>query len=399
MRRSMHLILLILLTLPLLVACQAGSSGRATSTAGLGSPATATPSAARTPTSSASGTGSTSSKSVPEVVRSVQGAVVQIIAQGQGRSESGTGSGFIIDDQGHIITNNHVVEGASKLTVVLSDNRTAVAKVVGADPESDIAVLQISESNLSKVRLGDSYELQVGEQVVAIGSALGLPGGPTVTTGVVSAVNRAETEPNSNNGGGGTRLYGLIQTDAAVNPGNSGGPLLNMRGEVIGINTLGQRQTESGEPVQGINYAISINTAREVADEIIRTGSVTYPYIGIESQYLYPQTAVTQNLPDIPGQYVSEVLPDTPAAAAGLRRNDIITAINGRKITDESTFVRLLRRHEPGETITLTIRRDGKDLEVRVTLGKRPEDGNRGRDPGGPDEPGRPCPPGSPCEP
>ncbi|MDQ3928952.1 MAG: trypsin-like peptidase domain-containing protein [Chloroflexota bacterium] len=309
---------------------------------------------------------------VPQVVKSVRPAVVQVITQTA--AGGGTGSGFIIDKQSHIITNNHVVEGAQRVTVVLDNNRVARARVIGTDPLTDIAVVQIPERNLPTVPLGDATKLQVGETVVAIGSALGLPGGPTVTTGVVSALNRSETEPGEDpNGRDAVTLYDLIQTDTAINPGNSGGPLLNLRGEVIGINTLGQRATASGVPVQGINYAVSVNTAKAVSAEIIRSGQVVYPYMGVNATFLYPQRAIAQGLPDIPGQFVVDVLPGAPADDAGLRRGDVITAINGQRITDESTFIRVLRGYKPGDRIRLTVVRNGKSRQFELRLARREE--------------------------
>ncbi len=307
---------------------------------------------------------------VPKVVDSVSDAVVEIIAESQ--QGGGTGSGFIIDKNANIITNNHVIEGARRITVILPGNKVARAQLVGRDPLTDIAVLRLQEKNLPTVPLGDAEKLEVGETVVAIGSALGLAGGPTVTTGVVSALNRAEDEPGSAPNVRGPRLYDLIQTDTAINPGNSGGPLLNLRGEVVGVNTLGQRATGAGVPVQGINFAVSINTARSVAQEIIEKGEVVYPYIGISGEFLYPQVAVTRGLPNIRGQLVVEVQPGTPAAEANLRQGDIITEINGKRIEDESTFNRLLRANDPGDTIRLGINRNGQEREVEITLAERP---------------------------
>ncbi len=308
--------------------------------------------------------------SVPEVVRSVRRSVVQIIAQSP--NATSTGTGFIIDGSSHIVTNNHVVDGASRLTVVLWDNRIETAKLVGADPETDLAVLQISPRNLPTVPLGDSDRLVVGQQVVAIGNALGLPGGPTVTTGVVSAVGRALNEPGQGQQSGPT-LYDLIQTDAAINPGNSGGPLLNTQGQVVGINTMAERRSASGVPVQGINFAISINIAKNVVRQLIEHGHITYPFIGVWTEFLYPQTAVTDDLPYHPGQLVVAVIPRTPAERAGLRRGDIITEIDGRKIANESKFAEMLRSHSPGDTITLTVLRDGRTIQRKVALTARPK--------------------------
>lgn len=308
---------------------------------------------------------------VPEVVESVSGAVVEIIAESQ--QGGGTGSGFIIDKNSNIITNNHVIAGARRITVILPGNKVARARLVGGDPLTDVAVLRLEQKNLPTVPLGNAENLQVGETVVAIGSALGLAGGPTVTTGVVSALNRAEDEPGTSPNAPGPRLYDLIQTDTAINPGNSGGPLLNLRGEVVGVNTLGQRATRAGVPVQGINFAVSINTARDVAQEIIEEGEVVYPYMGISGQFLYPQIAVTRDLPNIRGQLVVEVQPGTPAAEANLRPGDIITAIDGEPIEDESKFNRLLRANDPGDTITLTVNRRGQELQTEITLAERPE--------------------------
>ncbi|ACZ41452.1 2-alkenal reductase [Thermobaculum terrenum ATCC BAA-798] len=390
MKGSIRRLLLVLVMLPLLAACQFAPATTGSTTV------TPTATSVASTNTSSSSNGSTGNQlysltsatlNVPQLVQEVKDGVVEIIAQQtsdgsyiRGISQGyATGSGFIIDTQGHILTNNHVIEGADKITVVLPDNRILSARLVGADPTTDLAVLKVEASNLKPLRLGDSSKLQVGEPVVAIGNALGLPGGPTVTTGVVSALNRSEEEPISEQPGyypgitqTGNSLFGLIQTDAAVNPGNSGGPLLNMQGEVVGINTLGQRSTESGVTVEGINFAIPINTAKRVADEIIRTGKVVYPYIGIRTQFLYPEVSVIENLPHVLGQYVASVEPGTPAEKAGLRRGDIIIAIDGQRITNESMFVELLREHKPGDKITLTIRRDGRTITKEVTLTERP---------------------------
>lgn len=313
--------------------------------------------------------------SVPSVVKQVSPSIVQIISQGvREGNQRGTaaGSGFAFDNQGHILTNNHVVEGASKITVVTSGNDILPAKLVGRDPTSDVAVLQVNKK-LPPLRLGSTDDVSVGQTVIAIGNALALPEGPTVTTGVISALNRSQAEPGTSPSNPGTTLYSLIQTDTAINPGNSGGPLLTLDGKVIGINTLGQRQTASGEPVQGINFAVSIDTAKSVADEIIRTGKVVYPFIGIVNpQFLYPEIAVRHNIPYVPGIYIGGIVRNSPADEAHLTCSDVITALNGQKIRNESTFTELLRQHEPGETITLTVLRGKQQKQIQVQLARRP---------------------------
>ena len=316
------------------------------------------------------------SESLPDLVATVQPAIVQVLVQ-SGRN-SGAGSGFIIDGDGTIITNNHVIAGASRITVVLADNRTAQATVVGVAPQNDLAVLDIDLPNLTSVKLGDSSALRLGESVVAIGSALGLPGDPTVTTGIVSGLHRVEDE------GSETRttadditLYDLIQTDAAINPGNSGGPLLNMAGEVIGVNTLGERMTDSGEPVQGINYAIPSATVAQVVLKIQANGTMSYPYLGINGMFLSPQTALSENVEYVVGQYVSSVMNNSPASQAGIRSGDVITAINNVSIDNESAFMSMLWTYNSGDTVTLTVQRGDQSLSFDVQLATRPSSFNQ----------------------
>jgi S1-C subfamily serine protease len=229
------------------------------------------------------------SSAVRQVVQQVRPAVVQITNEQTQVDQfnqpytipAGVGSGVIYDNQGHILTNNHVVEGAQKLTVSLTDGRSFQAKVTGTDPQTDLAVIQISGDNLPTARIGDSGKLQVGDWVVAIGNALGLPGGPTVTVGVVSALGRSVQEPGDNARTPGPFLFDVIQTDAAINPGNSGGPLLNLNGEVIGINTLVAGGTGNGVQAQGIGFALATATARPIADKLVQNGRVVHPYVGV----------------------------------------------------------------------------------------------------------------------
>jgi S1-C subfamily serine protease len=285
---------------------------------------------------------------------------------------SGVGSGVIIDKAGHILTNNHVVAGAQSILVSLTDGRSLSAKIVGADPRSDLAVVQVQGSNLPVIPLGDSSRLVVGEWVVAIGNALALPGGPTVTAGVVSALGRTVQEPADSNGNAGPFLFDVIQTDAPINPGNSGGPLVNLQGEVIGINTLAVVQAEPGVPASAVGFAIAINTAKPIADTLISTGHVTYAYLGIATFANSPSVAARFGLPDKPGMIVTQLDPNGPAAKAGVKVGDVITAANNQPLTDESELYRVLQGHKPGDTITLSISRGTQELQIPVVLGTAP---------------------------
>ena len=318
---------------------------------------------------------------VENVVRETRPSVVQITNQqalsqpGLGGSSgdlvpAGVGSGVIIDDQGHILTNNHVIEGAAGVVVRLTDGREFDAQVVGTDPRTDLAGVQIQGDNLPVAKLGASGDLQVGEWVVAIGNALGLVGGPTVTVGVVSAVGRTVQEPPSGNRQG-TFLFDVIQTDAAINPGNSGGPLINLDGEVVGINTLGAGS--AGQvPVQGISFAIAIDTALPLAQEMIQTGTVTHPYVGISYVPLNPAVASQLGAPVSKGVAIGQVEPGSPAEAAGMQAGDIITAIDGSAIEGESDLPAALDAHNVGDEVAFTVLRDGSEIAITVVLGEAP---------------------------
>lgn len=284
----------------------------------------------------------------------------------------GVGSGFIFDQSGHILTNNHVVAGAQKLEVSLPDGRSFPATLVGRDPRTDLAVIQIHGTNLPVIPLGDSSKLVVGQWVVAIGNALALPGGPTVTAGVVSALGRTVQEPNLPDGSPGPYLFDVIQTDAPINPGNSGGPLVDLQGQVIGINTLAAVQAEPGVQAENIGFAIASNTAKAIAEEIIKTGHVTYAYLGVGLYPNSPALAERFNLPDKPGEIVVSLDPNGPAAQAGIRRGDVIVAADGHPLTDESELARILESHRPGDKLSLTIARGHRELTVTVTLGTAP---------------------------
>ena len=329
--------------------------------------------------------------SVVQINQKVRPAVVQITnnqkVQGRfGQSNgiavpAGVGTGFIFDKRGYILTNDHVVEGASTLTVATTDNKTFDGKIVGTYPQGDLAVIQINgNGDLPTVALGDSSKLQVGDPLIAIGNALALQGGPTVTTGVVSALGRVAQEPasgssgngSSSSGAGGPFLVDLIQTDAAINPGNSGGPLLNAAGEVVGINTLGAGQAEPGVQAEGIGFAISINSAKPVADALIAGQPVPRPFVGITTGSLNPQQDAQLKLPANTGVGIASVQPGSPAEKAGLKANDIIIKFDGKTVQGEEGFVGFLLAHKPGDTVTFTVLRNGQQQDLKVTLAQYP---------------------------
>ena len=307
--------------------------------------------------------------SIAEVVEAVKPAVVSIIVGTvnydiflQPVPEEKAGSGFIIDDRGYIVTNNHVVEGAERITVTLADGRTFDAALVGRDPLTDLAVLKIEGDNLPTVAFGDSSMLRVGDWVVAIGNALALPGGPTVTVGVVSALGRTIQEES------GVTLYDVIQTDAAINPGNSGGPLVNLQGEVVGINTAKVAAVE----VSGVGFAVSADTARPVVDELIEKGYVSLPYLGISLVTVTPAIAHSYNLATEEGAMVYRVVPGTPADKAGLRPEDVIIIVDGESVTTADDVVLAIRAHEIGDRMEITYLRGSSELTTSATLVERP---------------------------
>lgn len=278
----------------------------------------------------------------------------------------GNGSGAIIDPQGYILTNNHVVEQAQALKVTLPDGRSFNARLVGRDPATDLAVIKIDGSNLPTIPLGDSTQLHVGDWVVAIGNALGLEGGPTVTKGVVSAMDRTITEEN------GASLVGLIQTDAAINPGNSGGPLVNLSGELIGVNTAIPGPTGQGVQPYGIGFAISINEAKPIIQQLISQGRVVRPYLGVVPVTVTPAIAAQLGLSVDKGVILDSVAPSSPAAQAGLRQGDVITAVDGKPIASEAELRQAIQAHKIGDTMELTVLRNGKQTTVRAQLAQAP---------------------------
>jgi Do/DeqQ family serine protease len=271
----------------------------------------------------------------------------------------GIGSGFIISADGYIVTNEHVVNQATEITVtVVGIDEPITAQVVGADQELDLAVLKINANReLPTIGLGDSITLRAGEWVIAIGNPYGLD--HTVTAGVVSALGRPVEIEN--------RLYrNLIQTDAAINPGNSGGPLLNLVGQVIGINTAVNAQA------QGIGFAIPINTVKDVLEDLIHKGKVIRPYLGVYMKQISSDIAYYLNLPDQKGTLISEVVPNSPAQKAGLRAQDVIRKINDQATTDPEDLRQKLREYQTGDKVILEIIREGKTLQISVVLGEQP---------------------------
>jgi S1-C subfamily serine protease len=289
----------------------------------------------------------------------------------------GQGSGFVIDKEGYVLTNNHVVAKAQKITVTMANGEKIPATLVGRDPSSDLAVIKIPSRHVNVVAsLGDSDKIRVGQKAIAIGNPFGLS--HTLTTGIVSALNRGIRTEDGN------QIEDLIQTDAAINPGNSGGPLLNSSGDVIGINTA--IYSLSGG-YQGIGFAIPINMARSIATQLITSGKVARPWLGITGITLNSGLSEGLKLGVNEGVLVVQVIPGSPAAQAGLRGGhreaivgglriplggDIITGIDNHKVTGMKQMVRLLDKLKVGETMTLRIFRDGRPMDLKVLLAERP---------------------------
>ena len=304
---------------------------------------------------------------------------------GEPESQGGgtaTGSGIVIDDKGHILTNNHVIEGADKIEVKLGESeKEYTAEVVGTDPASDLALLKVDapSSELTPLTLGDSSKMEVGDPVVAIGNPFGLD--RTVTSGIVSALQRQIQAPN------GFSIDNVIQTDAAINPGNSGGPLINGAGEVIGINSQIETGGNGADGNVGIGFAIPINTAKEVITELETKGTVEHAYLGITGGTITPQLAEVVNLPTKVGVLIASVEPGGPAAKAGLKGGgteatidgeavtlggDVIIEADGEKITNMEQIIELVSQKKVGDEITIKYLRDGKEKTATVKLGTRP---------------------------
>ena len=283
------------------------------------------------------------------------------------RVQRGMGSGFIINNNGTILTNAHVVAGAEKVTVTLKDGRTFEGRVMGRDSVTDVAVVKVDAQNLPVVRVGDSQALQPGETAIAIGNPLGLDN--TVTEGIISATGRSSGQVGIPD-----QRVNFIQTDAAINPGNSGGPLLNQRGEVIGINTA------IIQGAQGLGFAIPINTAQRISDQLIASGKVEHPFLGIQMATLTPEVKQEINsnpnsglsVSDDQGVLVIRVVPDSPADRAGLRAGDVISQIDGQAVKDADALQQVVESSQVGTNLQLALKRNGQEMNLAVKAGAYP---------------------------
>ena len=310
------------------------------------------------------------STAITGAVEEVGPAVVTVVGQlpdqmsffGAISGGTASGSGVIFSDKGYIITNNHVIDGVQSLKVILANGDERQAQVIGSDQFSDLAVLKVDGDLPAVAKLGNSDVLKPGESVIAIGSPLGNFKN-TVTTGVISATGR------SLDSGNGYLLENLLQTDAAINQGNSGGPLVNLAGQVIGINTLIVRDSQSSTTVvEGLGFSVPSSTVKIVAEQIIANGSVARPYIGIRYQSIDPATAQRYNLPAQWGVYVVAIDTNSPAANAGLQVGDIITQIGDYALSDTQPYLNALFHYVPGNTVTLKVARGSKTMELTLTF-------------------------------
>ncbi len=306
-----------------------------------------------------------------DVVDSVRGAVVSVVAETEILSVFGeifpnfqSGSGVIFDEYGHILTNNHVIKDATEIIVTLDDGRQLNGELVGADPLTDLAVIKVDSSDLPFLNFASQGEVRVGEWVIAIGNALALPGGPSVTVGIVSALGRSLRVDRN------TTLYDLIQTDTIINPGNSGGPLLNLKGEIVGINTAVLR----GGQIEGIGFAVGGSTATLVSKEIIDKGKVRWAWLGVTISELDAQEAAKLALPAQKGVLIQDVFSESPAERGGLQAGDVILSVEGHYVQTIADLTNVLRLEvEVGDTVAVEVLRDGNDnLRHMITLDERP---------------------------
>ncbi|MFM0058290.1 Do family serine endopeptidase [Paraburkholderia phytofirmans] len=277
----------------------------------------------------------------------------------QEQPASNLGSGVIVSSEGYILTNQHVVDGADQIEIALADGRTTNAKVIGIDPETDLAVLKVNMTNLPTITLGRMDQTRVGDVVLAIGNPFGV--GQTVTMGIVSALGRNHLGINT--------FENFIQTDAAINPGNSGGALVDVNGNLLGINTA--IYSRSGGSL-GIGFAIPVSTARSVLESIITTGSVTRGWIGVEPQDVTPEIAESFGLEQKSGAIVAGVLKNGPADRAGIKPGDILMSVNGQEITDTTRLLNVIAQIKPGTAAKVHLVRKSREMDLDVTIGKRP---------------------------
>jgi S1-C subfamily serine protease len=279
----------------------------------------------------------------------------------------GAGTGMVLSSDGEILTNNHVIEGAQQITVTFTGQKEPrAADLVGADPVNDIAIIKVrNASDLKTVTLGSSSDLEVGDDVIAIGNALALVGGNTVTRGIVSALNRSIDDPQEN-------LSHLIQTDAAINAGNSGGPLVNAKGEVVGMNTVVIRGDGSGATVESIGFAIAIDSIKPLMERL-RSGAPAQgaPFIGVASVSMTPEIKAQLNSPVDKGAVVQDVTAGSPAENAGLRVGDVITSFHGKTINSSSDLVSAVRGTQPGDKVSFTFYRGNDKKDGNLTVGSR----------------------------
>jgi serine protease Do len=305
--------------------------------------------------------------SIADVVAKVKPSVVAIDVEivtndifGQPTTQRGAGSGWIIDQDGDIVTNNHVVEGAESVTVTLDDGRVFSAATVRTDPLTDLAVVKVDAHDLPAVNVGDSSRLSIGDWVVAVGNSLGM--GISATQGIVSALDVSLAASP------GQTLLGLIQTDAAINPGNSGGPLVNLAGEVVGINSIKISQVG----IEGMGYSISIDEANPIIQQLIEIGYVDRPWLGISIYPVDAQVAQSYNLGIDHGVLITEVVAGSPAEAAGLEMGDVITAIDGQEVSDSRALLQAITSHQIGQTIEITYFRGTTQNTAQATLAESP---------------------------
>jgi serine protease DegQ len=281
---------------------------------------------------------------------------------------SSLGSGVIVGTEGFIITNHHVIETADEIEVALADGRKLAARVVGTDPDTDLAVLKVEAKDLTAITFGGQDALAVGDVVLAIGNPFGV--GQTVTMGIVSALGRSHLGINT--------FENFIQTDAAINPGNSGGALVDADGNLVGINSAIYSRTGAN---LGIGFAIPVSIARQVMDQIIATGSVTRGWIGVEVQDLTPELADSFKLPSAEGALIAGVLRGGPADRAGIKAGDILVAVEGKPVGDSSDMLNLVAALQPGKLAKLSLMRAGRPVEAKLTVGKRPRPAREARQP------------------